>query len=64
MKKMRGVIDPWTLGFIISFFGGITGYIVHPPGEQNNIEANIQQNQINREKIIAINEINTVTSDQ
>lgn len=64
MRKMRGVIDPWTLGFIISFFGGITGYIVHPPGEQNNIEANIQQNQIKRAEIVAINENNTITSAQ
>jgi len=60
MKKMRGFIDPWTLGFIISLFGGVTGYILHPPGEQKNIE----QNQMKQEKTIAMNEIKTVVSEQ
>ena len=55
MKNMRGFIDPWTLGFIISLFGGVTGYIVHPPGEQKNIE---------QEKTIATNKIKTVVSEQ
>ena len=59
MKKMRGIIDPWTLGFIISLFGGVTGYILHPPGEQKDIE----QNQIKQEKTIAMNEIKTVVSE-
>ena len=59
MKKMRGVIDPWTLGFIISLFGGVTGYILHPPGEQKDIE----QNQVKQEKTIAMNEIKTVVSE-
>ena len=45
MKKMRGAIDPWTLGFIISFLGGLTGYIVHPPGELNTIESDIELKQ-------------------
>jgi len=43
MKKMRGVIDPWTLGFIISLFGGVTGLIVHPPGEKNLDESTIEK---------------------
>jgi len=60
MKKMRGIIDPWTLGFIISLFGGVTGYILHPPGEQKNVE----QNQIEQEKTIAMNKIKTVVSKQ
>ena len=60
MKKMRGVIDPWTLGFIISLFGGVTGYILHPPGELKDIE----KNQIKQEKTIAMNEIKTVVSKQ
>ena len=59
MKKMRGIIDPWTLGFIISLFGGVTGYILHPPGEQKDIE----QNQIKQEKTIAMNEIKTVVRE-
>ena len=59
MKKMRGFIDPWTLGFIISLFGGVTGYIVHPPGQQKDIE----QNKIKHEKTIAMNEIKTVVSE-
>ena len=42
---MRGAIDPWTLGFFISFLDGLTGYIVHPPGEQNMIESDIEHNQ-------------------
>lgn len=44
----------------ISLFGGVTGYILHPPGEQKNIE----QNQIKQEKTIAMNEIKTVVSEQ
>ena len=60
MKKMRGVIDPWTLGFIISLFGGVTGYILHPPGEQKNIEPN----QMKQKTTITINKTKTVVSEQ
>jgi len=42
---MRGVIDPWTLGFIISIFGGVTGLIVHPPGENNTTDPAIEYKQ-------------------
>ena len=38
MKKMRGIIDPYTLGFIIALFGSSTAYLVH-----TNDDEQIQQ---------------------
>lgn len=29
MKKMRGFLDPYTLGFLLSLIGATTAYIVH-----------------------------------
>jgi len=45
MKKCKGIIDPWTIGLIISIFGGATGYIIHPPGENIDSKVAIEKNQ-------------------
>ena len=34
MKKMRGIIDPYSLGFLIMLIGGTTTYIVHKDDER------------------------------
>ena len=31
MRKVRGFIDPITLGFLISLIGGSTAYVYHNP---------------------------------
>lgn len=37
MKKMRGVIDPYTLGFLLSLIGATSVYITHD-NKQNDEE--------------------------
>lgn len=64
MKKIRGVIDPWTLGFIISIFGGVTAYIVHPPGEQNIVESKTKNTLIESEEILSATKIKSIISIQ
>ena len=29
VKKMRGVIEPYTLGFLLSLIGSLTSYLIH-----------------------------------
>jgi len=53
MKKCKGIIDPWTIGLIISIFGGTTGYIIHPPGENNDSKVAIEKN-LSTDEYIAI----------
>ena len=62
MKKIRGIIDPWTLGFIISLFGGVTAYIVHPPGEKNVVESNIEKKIIYSKDTIEIDKTTVIVS--
>jgi len=62
MKKMRGAIDPWTLGFIISLFGGVTGLIVHPPGEKNLDESTIEEKIITSQDTIEVDKTTVIVS--
>lgn len=39
MRKMRGVIDPYTLGFLISLIGGTTAYVAHQDVPQDTAQA-------------------------
>jgi len=38
MKKMRGIIDPITLGFLISLIGATTAYTIHKGDTQQSSE--------------------------
>lgn len=45
MRKMRGIIDPFTLGFLLSIIGTTSAYLVHnnqqiddPRSTSNQIE--------------------------
>lgn len=38
MKNMRGIIDPITLGFIISLIGATTAYTIHKGDVQKSSE--------------------------
>ena len=44
LRKTRGVIDPYTLGILISLIGGLAVYLVHkddiPSTEQTGVEPN------------------------
>jgi len=62
MKKMRGVIDPWTLGFIISLFGGVTAYIVHPPGENKIDVSNIEKKTATSKNTVEITKTTVIVS--
>ena len=62
MKKIRGIIDPWTLGFIISLFGGVTAYIVHPPGENKIDESNTEKKIITSKNTIEIDKTTVLVS--
>ena len=64
MKNMHGIIDPLTLGFIISLFGGITGYIVHPPGGPKADAPNINVKLTEAADTVAINEPESVIRKQ
>jgi len=39
MRKMRGILDPFSLGFLLMFIGGTTAYVVHADDEQLSAEA-------------------------
>ena len=42
MKKMRGIIDPFTLGFLLALGGSTTAYIVHKDSLQQSVDSNIK----------------------
>ena len=39
LRKTRGVVDPYTLGFIISIIGSITAHAVHSNDQQSSEQA-------------------------
>lgn len=52
MKKMRGIIDPITLGFLISLIGATTAYMTH----KNDIQQSIETVTVMEEKeFVAVN---------
>ncbi len=39
MKKMRGLLDPYTLGFLLSLIGATTAHIVHSNDDSAQTES-------------------------
>ena len=39
MKKMRGLLDPYTLGFLLSLIGATTAYVAHSNDEDFSTES-------------------------
>jgi len=42
MKKMQGVIDPYTLGFLISIIGSMTAYLAHKDDVPSPVESKFE----------------------
>jgi len=39
MRKMRGFIEPMTLGFLISLIGSTTAYVYHNPDSHESADS-------------------------
>lgn len=64
MKNMRGIVDPWTLGFIISLFAGGSSYIAHQAGEQYTVASSNSHNLIEPMNMVATNKAKEVLPER